>query len=68
MFRWGNFLTKWWKQERSGSKMNCYILNSHLEENDVTAHGGKIVYANLGSKVFVGFNAFSDLGIYKKSP
>lgn len=37
---------------------NCYIINSHLEENDITAHGGKIIGAFLGSKVFVGFNAF----------
>jgi carbonic anhydrase/acetyltransferase-like protein (isoleucine patch superfamily) len=37
---------------------NCFILDSHLEENNVTAHGGKIIHAVLGSKVFVGFNAF----------
>jgi carbonic anhydrase/acetyltransferase-like protein (isoleucine patch superfamily) len=42
----------------SNAQENCYILNSHLEENDVTAHGGKIIHAVLGSKVFVGFNAF----------
>ena len=42
----------------ANAQENCYILNSHLEENDVTAHGGKIIHAVLGSKVFVGFNAF----------
>ncbi|MBI4766253.1 MAG: transferase, partial [Deltaproteobacteria bacterium] len=42
----------------ANAQENCYILNSNLEENDVTAHGGKIIHAVLGSKVFVGFNAF----------
>ena len=42
----------------ANAQENCYILDSHLEENDVTAHGGKIICAVLGSKVFVGFNAF----------
>jgi carbonic anhydrase/acetyltransferase-like protein (isoleucine patch superfamily) len=42
----------------ANAQENCYILNSYLEENDVTAHGGKIIHAVLGSKVFVGFNAF----------
>lgn len=37
---------------------NGYIVNSHLQGNDVTAHGGKIINSNLGNKVFVGFNAF----------
>jgi carbonic anhydrase/acetyltransferase-like protein (isoleucine patch superfamily) len=42
----------------ANAQENCYILDSHLEENNVTAHGGKIVHAYLGKKVFVGFNAF----------
>jgi carbonic anhydrase/acetyltransferase-like protein (isoleucine patch superfamily) len=37
---------------------NCFIINSRLEGCDVTAHGGKIMHAQLGSHVFVGFNAF----------
>jgi carbonic anhydrase/acetyltransferase-like protein (isoleucine patch superfamily) len=42
----------------ANAQENCYILDSHLEENDVTAHGGKIIQAYIGSKVFVGFNSF----------
>ncbi len=42
----------------ANAQENCTILSSHLEENNVTAHGGKIVQARLGKKVFVGFNAF----------
>ena len=42
----------------ANAQENCYILNSHLEENNVTAHGGKIIHAVLGKKIFVGFNAF----------
>lgn len=42
----------------ANAQENCYILDSHLEENNVTAHGGKIIQAHLGNKVFVGFNAF----------
>ena len=39
-------------QERS------YIINSRLEGHDVTAHGAKIIEADLGKRVFVGFNSF----------
>jgi carbonic anhydrase/acetyltransferase-like protein (isoleucine patch superfamily) len=42
----------------ANAQENCTIIDSHLEENNVTAHGGKIVQATLGKKVFVGFNAF----------
>lgn len=42
----------------TNAQENCYILDSHLEENTITAHGGKIIHAYLGKKVFVGFNAF----------
>lgn len=37
---------------------NCFIINSSLEGKDVTAHGAKIIEADLGSMVFVGFNSF----------
>lgn len=37
---------------------NCFIINSHLEGPNVTAHGAKIVEADMGSNVFVGFNSF----------
>jgi carbonic anhydrase/acetyltransferase-like protein (isoleucine patch superfamily) len=42
----------------SSAQENCYIIRSRLEGYDVTAHGGKIVDAKLGERVFVGFNAF----------
>ena len=42
----------------SNVQENCLILNSRLEGNDVTAHGGKVINARLGNKVFVGFNSF----------
>ena len=37
---------------------SCYIINSRLEGNNVTAHGAKIIEADLGKTVFVGFNSF----------
>ena len=37
---------------------NCFIINSRLEGNNVTAHGAKIIEANMGKNVFVGFNSF----------
>jgi len=42
----------------ANAQENGYIIDSHLEEYDITAHGGKIVHAQIGSKVFVGFNSF----------
>jgi len=42
----------------SNAQESCYIVNSHLEGLNVTAHGGKVVNAKLGLKVFVGFNSF----------
>jgi carbonic anhydrase/acetyltransferase-like protein (isoleucine patch superfamily) len=42
----------------SNAQENCYIVNSSLEGNNITAHGGKIIHALLGEKVFVGFNSF----------
>ncbi len=42
----------------SNAQENCYIIDSVLEGNNITAHGGKIIHASLGEKVFVGFNAF----------
>lgn len=37
---------------------NCYIINSKLDGCNVTAHGGKIINADMGRKCFVGFNSF----------
>ncbi|MFH1984274.1 MAG: transferase [Pseudomonadota bacterium] len=42
----------------ANAQENCYIINSHLEGNNVTAHGAKIIEADLGKTVFVGFNSF----------
>ncbi|MFH2046581.1 MAG: transferase [Pseudomonadota bacterium] len=42
----------------SNAQENCYIINSTLEGFNVTAHGAKIINANLGQRVFVGFNSF----------
>lgn len=44
--------------EGSNAQENCYIIDSNLRANNVTAHGAKIVHADLGDKVFVGFNSF----------
>ena len=42
----------------ANAQENCYIINSRLQGNDVTAHGAKIIEADLGETVFVGFNSF----------
>jgi len=42
----------------ANAQENCYIINSTLAGNNVTAHGGKIIEADLGTNVFVGFNSF----------
>jgi carbonic anhydrase/acetyltransferase-like protein (isoleucine patch superfamily) len=52
------YLSDAWLGKGSNAQENCYIIDSRLEGSNVTAHGGKIVYSDLGEKVFVGFNAF----------
>lgn len=42
----------------SNAQENCYIIDSHLEGEDITAHGGKVIHAHLEKQVFVGFNSF----------
>lgn len=42
----------------ANAQENCYIINSNLEGNNVTAHGAKIIESDLGKNVFVGFNSF----------
>lgn len=42
----------------ANAQENCYIIDSKLEGNNVTAHGAKIINASLGENVFVGFNSF----------
>ncbi|MBW1759444.1 MAG: transferase [Deltaproteobacteria bacterium] len=52
------YLENAWLGTGANVQESSYIINSNLEGNDVTAHGGKIINARLGKKVFVGFNAF----------
>lgn len=42
----------------SNAQENTYIINSTLAPNCITAHGGKIVNADVGQGAFVGFNSF----------
>lgn len=42
----------------SNAQENCYIVHSTLAGFDVTAHGAKIIEADLEENVFVGFNSF----------
>ncbi len=42
----------------SNAQENSYIIDSVLEGNCITAHGGKIIHADIGQECFVGFNSF----------
>lgn len=42
----------------SNAQENCMIVNSRLEGMNVTAHGGKIIHADMGVNTFTGFNSF----------
>ncbi len=42
----------------SNAQENSYIIDSVLEGNCITAHGGKIIHADVGQECFVGFNSF----------
>jgi len=52
------YLENSWLGKGANAQENCYIINSRLEGNDITAHGAKIIEADLGNTVFVGFNCF----------
>jgi carbonic anhydrase/acetyltransferase-like protein (isoleucine patch superfamily) len=52
------FLQNAWLGKGANAQENCFIINSRLEGNNVTAHGAKIIEADLGENVFVGFNSF----------
>lgn len=52
------FLQNSWLGRGANAQENCYIINSKLAGNNVTAHGAKIIEADLGTNVFVGFNSF----------
>ncbi len=42
----------------SNAQENSYIIDSTLNGNCITAHGGKIIHADIGRDTFVGFNSF----------
>lgn len=52
------YLQNSWLGKGANAQENCYIINSRLEGNNVTAHGAKIIEADMGEDVFVGFNSF----------
>jgi carbonic anhydrase/acetyltransferase-like protein (isoleucine patch superfamily) len=52
------YLQNAWLGKGANAQEHCYIINSRLEGNDITAHGAKIIEAHLGEDVFVGFNCF----------
>jgi len=52
------YLQNAWLGKGANAQENCYILNSRLEGCNVTAHGAKIIEADLGKNIFVGFNSF----------
>jgi carbonic anhydrase/acetyltransferase-like protein (isoleucine patch superfamily) len=52
------YLQNAWLGKGANVQEQCYIINSRLEGFDVTAHGAKIIEADLGKNVFVGFNSF----------
>jgi len=52
------FLQNSWLGKGANAQENCYIINSKLMGNNVTAHGAKIIEADMGKNVFVGFNSF----------
>jgi len=42
----------------ANAQENCFVINSRLEGNNITAHGAKIIETDLERDVFVGFNSF----------
>jgi carbonic anhydrase/acetyltransferase-like protein (isoleucine patch superfamily) len=51
------FLQNAWLGKGANAQEHCYIINSRLEGYDVTAHGAKVIEADLEKNVFVGFNS-----------
>lgn len=52
------YLQNAWLGKGANAQENCYIINSRLEGCNVTAHGAKIIEADMGKNIFVGFNSF----------
>jgi carbonic anhydrase/acetyltransferase-like protein (isoleucine patch superfamily) len=53
-----SYLENAWMGPGANAQENCYIINSRLAGFNVTAHGAKIIEADLGQNTFVGFNSF----------
>jgi carbonic anhydrase/acetyltransferase-like protein (isoleucine patch superfamily) len=45
-------------EKGANAQENCFIINSRLMGNNVTAHGAKLIHVHLQERVFVGFNSF----------
>ncbi|WP_457551786.1 transferase [Desulfobacula sp.] len=54
----GAYLENAYMGDGSNAQENTYIIDSHLIGMNITAHGGKIINAQIGQKTFVGFNSF----------
>jgi carbonic anhydrase/acetyltransferase-like protein (isoleucine patch superfamily) len=52
------YLQNAWLGKGANAQENCYIINSRLGGFNVSAHGAKIIEADLGKNIFVGFNSF----------
>jgi carbonic anhydrase/acetyltransferase-like protein (isoleucine patch superfamily) len=52
------YLQNAWLGKGANAQENCYIISSRLEGFNVSAHGAKIVEADLNENIFVGFNSF----------
>jgi carbonic anhydrase/acetyltransferase-like protein (isoleucine patch superfamily) len=52
------YLENAWLGKGANAQENCYIINSRLAGFNVSAHGAKIIDADLAENIFVGFNSF----------
>jgi len=52
------YLEDAWLGTGANAQENCCILHSRLEGCNVTAHGARIIQADLDRNTFVGFNSF----------
>lgn len=52
------YLDEAWLGNGANVQENCCIINSRLEGDNVTAHGGKIIHSQMEENIFVGFNSF----------
>ncbi|MDX9788127.1 MAG: transferase [Desulfobacterales bacterium] len=52
------YLDNSWLGKGANAQEHCYIIHSFLKGYVVMAHGAKVIYTLLDTKVFVGFNSF----------